>query len=44
MPDNPHIPALLEALQGPAQTETLPWVGRKILRELGLVAFDEPAS
>jgi len=34
-PTNPHISAMLNALSGQAQTETVPWVGRRILQELG---------
>ncbi len=36
-PDNPHIAAMLKALTGPAQTETVPWVARDILRQIGLI-------
>lgn len=36
-PDNPHILTLLAALVGPAQTETVPWVARGVLKELGLI-------
>jgi HEAT repeat protein len=44
MPGNPHIPKLLDALQGPAQTETVPWVGRSILREMGLIPTGQAPS
>jgi len=37
---NPHLAPLLEALEGPARTETIPWVARDILKKLGLI----PAS
>lgn len=38
-PDNPHITAMLEALTGPAVTETVPWVARDILKQLGLIPY-----
>jgi HEAT repeat protein len=41
-PANQHIPPLLAALAGQAQTETIPWVGRDILKKLGLVPPDQP--
>ncbi len=37
-PTNPHIDALLKALSGQAQTETVPWVARDILQKLGLAS------
>jgi HEAT repeat protein len=36
-PDNPHITEMLSALSGQAQTETVPWVAREILRQMGLI-------
>jgi HEAT repeat protein len=41
MPDHPHIPALLDALQGPAQPETIPWAARNVLKQMGLIQSDE---
>lgn len=38
-PDNPYIPQMLKALTGPAVTETVPWVAREILRQMGLIPF-----
>ena len=34
-PANGHIAAMLDALSGQAQTETVPWVARDILQQLG---------
>jgi HEAT repeat protein len=34
-PTNPHFDAMLKALTGQAQTETVPWVARDILAKLG---------
>ncbi len=36
-PMNPHITAMLDALSGPAVTETVPWVARDILAKMGLM-------
>jgi HEAT repeat protein len=41
MPDDSRIPRMLDALQGQAQTETVPWVARGILREMGQIPNDE---
>lgn len=38
-PDNPHIAAVLKALTGPAVTETVPWVARDVLRQMGLIPY-----
>jgi HEAT repeat protein len=38
-PDNPYISEMLKALTGQAQTETVPWVARDILRRMGLIPF-----
>ncbi len=40
-PDHPHVSRMLDALQGQAQAETIPWVARSILKKLGLVQPDE---
>lgn len=40
-PDHPYIPELLDALQGPAQAETIPWVARSVLKRMGLIPPDE---
>lgn len=42
-PDHPHIQTMLDALHGPAQAETLPWVARGILKKMGLIQPDESA-
>jgi HEAT repeat protein len=42
-PTNPHIAAMLSALSGQAQTETVPWVARDILQQLGEIPYS-PAS
>lgn len=44
MQHDTHIPTMLEALQGPAQAETVPWVARSILRDLGLIQSDTSLS
>ena len=39
-PTNPYITEMLQALTGQAQTETVPWVARNILQQMGLIARD----
>ena len=39
-PEHPYADELLNALQGPAQAETIPWVARGILKKLGLIQAD----
>ena len=40
-PDHPYIAELLDALQGPAQAETIPWVARSVLKRMGLIQPDQ---
>ncbi|MCU0507745.1 MAG: HEAT repeat domain-containing protein [Anaerolineae bacterium] len=39
-PNHPYIDAMLDALHGPAQAETIPWVARGILKQMGLIQPD----
>lgn len=42
-PLNPYVPRMLAALTGPAVTETVPWVARDILREMGEIPHESGA-
>jgi hypothetical protein len=40
-PDHPYASEMLDALHGPAQAETIPWVARGILKKMGLIQSGE---
>jgi HEAT repeat protein len=40
LPNHPHIDTMLDALHGPAQAETIPWVARDILKKMGEIQPD----